>query len=61
MLTRTDKPLPVIIFTLTANSAEHYRVHCKVLYLQKRTIELVANGAVVEVVALQLMGCSFDP
>ncbi len=66
MLTRTDKPLPVIVFTLATNSTEHtenvYRMHCKVLYdLQKQGIEPIANGAMVEVVPLKLMGCRFNP
>ncbi len=47
------------------NSAEctenSYRAHCKVLYLQKQGIEPVANGTMVETVALKLMGCRFDP
>ncbi len=38
-----------------------YHAHCKVLYLQKHGTELVANGAMVEVVALKLMSCRFDP
>ncbi len=64
-LTRTDKPLPVIVFTLATNSAEHTenvnRANCKVLYLQKQGTEPVANGAMVEVLTVKLMGCRFDP
>ncbi len=56
VLTRTDKSLPVIVFTLATNSAEGTE-NVKVLYLQKFGIEPVASGIVVEVVALQLMGC----
>ncbi len=64
VLTRTHKTLPIIVFTLATNSAEHtenvYHMHCKVLYLQKQSIEPVANSAMVEVVALKLMGCRLD-
>ncbi len=64
MLTRTDKPLPVIVFTLATNNTErieNVHAHCKVLYLQKQGIEPVADDVTVEVVALKLMGCRFDP
>ncbi len=47
------------------NSAKHtetvYRAHYKILYLQKHSIEPVANGVMVKVVASKLMGCRFDP
>ncbi len=56
MLTQTDKTLLVLVFTLVTNSADCtetvYCVHGKVLYLQNHGIKLVANGAMVEVVAL---------
>ncbi len=65
MLARTDKTLLVIVFTFATNSAERtetvYRAHCKVLYLQKHSIELLANGAMVKVAALKQMGGRFDP
>ncbi len=65
MLTWTDKPLLVRVFTLATNSVERtetvYCAHCKVLYLQKHGIEPVANGTMVEVATLKLMGCRFDP
>ncbi len=64
VLTWTDEPLLVIVFTLATNSAERtetvYRAHCKALYLQKHSIEPVANGVMVEVMALKLTGCRFD-
>ncbi len=65
VLIRTDKPLLDIVFTLTINSAEHtenvYCAHCYVLYLQKQGIEPLANDTMVEVQALKLSGCRFDP
>ncbi len=58
-------PLCAIVFTLATNRAERtendYRAHCKVLYPQKRSIEPVANGTMIEVVALKLTGCRFVP
>ncbi len=60
MLTPTDKPLLVIVFTLATNSADStenvYHMYCKVFYLRKQHIEPVANGAMVEIVALKLIG-----
>ncbi len=40
---------------------KRYHAHRKVWYLKTHSIEPVANDAVVEVGALQLMGCRFDP
>ncbi len=58
-----NKPLLVIAFTLATNSAECtetvYCAHCKLTY--KALFTPVANGAVVRVVALKLMGSRFDP
>ncbi len=55
VLTRTDKTLLVLVFTLVTNSAECtetvYCAHDKVLYLQNLGIKLVVLGAMVKVVA----------
>ncbi len=63
VLTRTDKPLLVIVFTLATNSAvcteTVYHVHCKVLYLQMLGIEPVANGAMVEIVRFLAVSSNF--
>ncbi len=65
MLTRTDKQLLVIVLTLATNCAERtknvYSEYCKVLHLQKQSMKPVANGAMVEILALKLMGCRFGP
>ncbi len=64
-LIRTDKLSPVTVCILATNSADRtenvYHAHCKILYLQKQGIEPVADDAMVEVVALKLLGSKFDP
>ncbi len=65
VLTRTDKTLLVLVFTLAMNSAECtetvYYAHYKVLYVHKHGTESVANSAMVEIVASKLTGSRFDP